>query len=179
MAERKRSDVTKFLEANPDMGLDTGQPAPGQSHNERAYVPDLGYIDEFTDPAAEQVAFGPAFVVLSDFISTPDGVGRKKGFVVRLSEIDGRYADDKRREREMDAIKLNVKRLIEGGSIRVADDEEAQLERIDVIPENESPAVRRERERRMQMERLLKEHGIDPNAPVAAKDEDEETEDEE
>jgi hypothetical protein len=175
MAERRVSEETGFLEATPKMGLDTGQPAPGQAGG-RVHVPELGFIDEFETPETTNEPVGPAFVVLVHILSTPDGVGRQQGEVVRLSEIDARYADPKLRDKNINSIKANVKRLIENESIRVADDEEAQMDRVEVTLENESPAVRREREKRMALERRLREAGIDPNAPVES---DEETEDEE
>lgn len=126
--------------------------APGTGMKKvSVHLEGLGYLDDFptqrdTDGGE---GTGDKCVVLHDFVSGAGGIGYDQGQIVRLSKLINGYDDE---NVHRDVIKVAARRLLESGAIRLATDEEVDLDRIEIYEANETPQVRAEREKRIAAE---------------------------
>lgn len=153
---RNVSDVTGFIEATPDSSP-MGDSAPEiGTLLPRTKIEGLGYLEDFETNVNKMRTTGDkgqAFVVLVDSLATPDQEGRVKGQIIHLVDLDPDFDKPKRDKNETAKI---VRRLLELNAIRLADSEEATKDRVEVTESNETPEVRAERQKRIELENEIK-----------------------
>lgn len=94
---------------------------------------------------------GDRVVVLSDYVSGPNGSGFVRGNVRFLSLFFAGWGD----KELLPVVRKNAARLFELGAIRLATDDEAKLSQVDVTPSSETSDVQKERDARIRAEREL------------------------